>query len=182
MVLIKFHNWKYLISSWFSISNYSFQIGNFGQFYISHLRKACLVGKLALGSSWILFTSKSSLCMFYKYPQKHFHYKRLLDSQSFLLGKYFRNIPIFFFLDARECFKQWFLYNGFQQFVVWNLPQKSSAHESIHKHAHWQTSISKPNHVHLHFSQCSESTCPLMLNFGKTYSIKTRSWMERETR
>lgn len=50
-----------------------------------------------LGNAWIIFTSQSSLCIFYKYPWKHIQHKRILDSQCLILGKYCRNIYFFSF-------------------------------------------------------------------------------------
>lgn len=92
-----------------------------GQFNTSNLRKTCLLGKCL---SYIYF---KIFLHFYKYFWRDTQHKRLLDSRCFILSKSVETFPSFF-LDARQHFEPWFLYYVFQQFIAFNLPQKSSAH------------------------------------------------------
>lgn len=141
---------------------------------MSHLRKACLLRSL-----------KNSL-YFCKYPLIHFYHKSLLDSKSFVSGKYFRKIPmccffffIFFFLSGFWVmswaivsvlwFPNIFLFGTFLRKV---LPMNPFANMHIGR-LPFQNQIRVADILH--------NICLLRLNFGKTCSTNPWSWLGTET-
>lgn len=131
---------------------------------MSHLRKACLLRSL-----------KNSL-YFCKYPLIHFYHKSLLDSKSFVSGKYFRKIPM--------CWGFFLFYFFFLVWILGNVLSNSFC-TMVSKHFLFGTFLRKvlpmnpfanmhigrvPFQNQIRVADILDNICLLRLNFGKTCS------------